>query len=95
MWRELDLVVSRAGLSPARALEAVTRVNAKMLGLESVTGAVEPGLSADLLVLGANPLDDLRALEGVEKVIARGNVIDSPTVERFGEIDELLDTMRR
>lgn len=95
MWRELDLVVSRAGLSPARALEAVTRVNAKMLGLESVTGAVEPALSADLLVLGANPLDDLRALEGVEKVIARGNVIDSPTVERFGEIDELLDTMRR
>ncbi|MDU5516228.1 MAG: amidohydrolase family protein [Cutibacterium avidum] len=95
MWRELDLVVSRAGLSPARALEAVTRVNAKMLDLESVTGAVEPGLSADLLVLGANPLDDLKALEGVETVVVRGDVIDTPTVERFGEIDELLDTLRR
>ncbi|WP_195839982.1 amidohydrolase family protein [Cutibacterium porci] len=94
MWRELDLVVSRAGLSTARALEAVTRVNARMLGLDSVTGAIEPGLSADLLVLGANPLDNLRALEGVEKVITRGDVIDSPTVERFGEIDELLDTLR-
>ena len=65
-----------------------------MLDLESVTGAVEPGLSADLLVLGANPLDDLKALEGVETVVVRGDVIDTPTVERFGEIDELLDTLR-
>jgi imidazolonepropionase-like amidohydrolase len=56
--RELELMV-KAGLSPMDALVAATRGSAAMLGA-SDRGTLEKGKRADLVVLAANPLDDIR-----------------------------------
>lgn len=52
---------------------------------------MEVGKSADLLVLNANPLDDLRALEHPALVIAAGHPVWRPSPKRFADIDALLD----
>ena len=90
-WRELELLVAYAGFSPAEALHAVTAVNASILGVDAETGSLEVGKSADLLVLNANPLDDLRALEHPALVIAAGHPVWRPAPKRFADIDALLD----
>lgn len=93
MWRELDLLNRFGGLSRAAALHAATQVNARILGVDAETGSVEAGKSADLLLLNANPLDDLRALAAPTAVIVRGAVIEHPSVTRFPKIDAVLDTI--
>ena len=90
-WRELELLVAYAGFSPAEALHAVTAVNASILGVDAETGSLEVGKSADVLVLNANPLDDLRALEHPALVIAAGHPVWRPAPKRFADIDALLD----
>ena len=90
-WRELELLVAYAGFSPAEALHAATAVNASILGVDAETGSLEVGKSADLLVLNANPLDDLRALEHPALVIAAGHPVWRPSPKRFADIDALLD----
>ena len=92
-WRELDLMVRYGGLTPAEVLAAATRTNAAILGLDADTGTVEAGRFADLVVLDANPLDDFRTLTAPAMVIARGTVIDRPTVDRFPELDAQLDSL--
>lgn len=92
-WRELDFACRFGGLSPAQALYAATRSNARILGLDHVTGAITPGLAADLIVTRRNPLDGFRALVDPELVIARGTLLERPSVERFAELDAQLDTI--
>jgi len=85
LHRELELLV-RAGLSPREALRAATSRPAARLGKSDVFGTVAPGRSADLLVLGADPLADIRHTRRLERVIARGRsydparLLDSPGV---------------
>lgn len=67
---ELELLV-RAGLTPAQALAAATVNAARVMGRPDL-GAVEPGKLADLIVLGANPLDDVRNLRRIELVVKDG-----------------------
>jgi imidazolonepropionase-like amidohydrolase len=62
------------GLSPLQALQAATVVNAEMLRMEKQIGAVEPGLEADLMVVDANPLDNVRTLLDPLLVISNGRV---------------------
>lgn len=65
-----------AGLTPAEVLRSATSEAADALGLASETGRIEPGLSADFLILDHDPLDDLRALEDPEVVVFRGEWLD-------------------
>src|SRR5437867_5071861 len=71
LHRELELLV-RAGLSPMEAIMAATRRPAERLGKRDVLGTIMPGRSADLLVLAADPLADIRNVRRIERVIARG-----------------------
>lgn len=71
--REVVMLV-RAGLAPLQALQSATLVNAEMLRLEKRIGAVEPGFEADLLVVDANPLENVRALLDPVLVISNGRV---------------------
>ena len=71
LHRELELLV-RAGLSPKEAIMAATRRPAERLGKQHVFGTIAPGRSADLLLLGADPIADIRNVRRIERVIARG-----------------------
>ncbi len=70
----LSVFAEFAALSPLRALRAATSDAASGLGLVGETGALRPGLAADVLVVDGNPLDDLAALERPRLVVARGRV---------------------
>jgi imidazolonepropionase-like amidohydrolase len=71
--RELELYVA-AGMSPMEALRAATAVSAKAMGRERETGTVEAGRAADLLVLDANPLDDISNVRRVAFVMKGGTL---------------------
>lgn len=90
-WREIDYVIRYGGLKPAHALHAATQANARLLGLGDETGAIEEGKSADLLLLDANPLEDIRTLSRPQAVVAQGNYLEDLTVDHFDEIDAHLD----
>jgi len=68
---ELELLVE-AGLTPAEALRTATINAARMIGKERDLGAVEAGKFADLVILDANPLDDIRNVTRIYKVIKGG-----------------------
>lgn len=54
------------------------KISAKLAGIGAVTGSIESGKCADMIVTRDNPLEDLRALRNVDMVIARGNIYDNP-----------------
>ncbi|HJZ53736.1 MAG TPA: amidohydrolase family protein [Gemmataceae bacterium] len=64
LHEELGLL-TEAGLTPAEALRAATLDPARCLGHADRVGAVEPGKLADLVLLSANPLDDIRNTRAV------------------------------
>jgi imidazolonepropionase-like amidohydrolase len=83
LHRELELL-TRCGLSPMQALQAATSRAAARLGKSDVFGRIVPGLSADLLLLSADPLADIRNTRAIEHVIARGRVYEPQQVLASG-----------
>ena len=75
---EMELEVTRAGLTPMQALVAATRTPAQILGLDQL-GTIAPGKSADFIVLNANPLDNIANTRKINKVYLRGQ--DYPRAE--------------
>jgi len=74
LHRELELLVE-AGLSPREALAAATRTAAAFLGQARTLGTLEVGKTADLVVLGADPLASIAAIRQIEVVIRDGRVV--------------------
>lgn len=67
--------MSQAGMSPMQIIVAATRHAAHVCGLESSLGTLEAGKVADILILSADPLQDLAALTQVHMLIHNGVVI--------------------
>jgi imidazolonepropionase-like amidohydrolase/Tol biopolymer transport system component len=74
----------QGGMTPHEALRAATLDGARDLGLDRDLGSLEPGKLADLLVLDANPLENIRNTESLRWVIANGRVFDSRTMNEAG-----------
>lgn len=72
---ELALLV-KAGLTPMQALQAATKNPAEFLGKLPTQGTIEPGKFADLLLLDANPLEDIHNTQKIRAVILRGKLLD-------------------
>lgn len=72
---ELEMMVD-AGLTPMQALVAATGDAARVLRVDDRLGPIQPGRAADLIVLGANPLDDIRNSRSLEQVWIAGRRID-------------------
>ncbi|ALW84307.1 hypothetical protein AUC43_03860 [Hymenobacter sedentarius] len=68
---ELILLV-QAGLTPAQALQAATINGAKFMGVADRTGTIAPGKDADLLLLTANPLENIANVKRIDAVVSRG-----------------------
>jgi hypothetical protein len=75
LHRELQLL-SRAGLTPAQVLTAATRDAAFAFAAKPDIGLVAPGYRADLLVLDADPLEDVANLSRIARIWSRGIEID-------------------
>ncbi len=75
MWREMEALVE-SGMSTMEVITAATKTNATILGLEDETGTLEVGKAADVLVVDGDPRADIRALDRVRLVVARGRVIE-------------------
>jgi imidazolonepropionase-like amidohydrolase len=71
LHRELEHLV-RAGLTPYEALTAATRNPAEYFGAAGEWGTIAPGRRADLVLLSANPLDDIRNTTRIEGVAIGG-----------------------
>jgi imidazolonepropionase-like amidohydrolase len=88
---ELEQLV-KAGLSPADALRAATLLPAEYFGLQQEYGDVAPGMTADLLLLTKNPLEDIRHARAIEAVIFNGNLYDR---SKLDEISRLVEARAR
>ena len=69
--RELQSMVA-AGLSPLEAIAIGTVGPARFFGMENEFGRIAPGLAADLVLLGGNPLEDIRNTSDIRGVMVRG-----------------------
>ena len=63
------------GMSPMEAIQAATVINAELFGMAGEVGCASEGCFADLIAVGGDPLDDVRALESVAWVMKGGNVV--------------------
>jgi hypothetical protein len=71
LYRELELY-EQAGFTPLEAIQAATLVPAQVMGIDKEVGTVEAGKRADLILLDANPLDDIHNIRTVRYVVANG-----------------------
>ncbi len=75
---ELETMVA-AGMTPAQVIVSATSASARVLKLDDL-GTIAAGKSADFLVLGANPLDDIMNTRRISAVYLRGQAIDRPAL---------------
>jgi imidazolonepropionase-like amidohydrolase len=80
LHREMELLVE-AGISPRDAILAATRNGALLLGVDSL-GLLAPGKVADLVVLGHDPLADIRNTLAIERVMSRGVLLAPDSLRR-------------
>lgn len=72
---DFEALVKRAGLSPARAIQAATTINAEVMGWQDRIGSIQKGKYADLIAVSGNPLQDITELQRVKFVMKGGKVI--------------------
>ena len=77
---ELGLL-NDAGLTPLQALQAATLNPAKFLHIEKDFGTVERGKTADLVLLDANPLEDIANTRRIDAVVLNGRLFDRSTLD--------------
>ena len=92
-WLELVYYCAQTGASEAQAIKKATLTNAEILGIDEITGSVEEGKSADLLIVNDNPLSDLKTLKNPFVVIAQGRVLKNPRPKRIRPVEEQLETL--
>ncbi len=93
MWRELWYFNKYIGAEPAECIWRATRLNAEIAGIDDVTGSIEPGKCADLMIVSGNPLEDLTTLREPCMVVARGKIFKDPKPRRIKAVDQALDAV--
>lgn len=89
LHEELELLVREGRLTPMRALQSATRNPPRFFGLEGETGTIAPGMVADLVLLDANPLEDITNTQKIFAVVLNGRYLDRQRLDAL-----LLDTER-
>jgi imidazolonepropionase-like amidohydrolase len=72
-----------AGFTPIESLQTATSNPAKFLGMQATVGSVEPGKIADLVLLNASPIDDIRNTRKIDLVVTRGRLFDRAALDRL------------
>ncbi len=87
LHRELQQLAS-AGLAAPDVLRTATLHPAEYFGLQGQYGTVEPGKVADLVLLDANPLQDIRNTQRIRAVVFNGNLYDRAALDRISSYVE-------
>lgn len=74
LFDEFQLLHDAAGLPPMAVIHAATLTGAKAMGAEAEMGSIAPGKLANMVVLSANPLQDVRNMRSVVMTVKRGRV---------------------
>lgn len=85
---ELWMLV-QGGMTPIQAIRSATLNGASYLGMEKEIGSLENGKLADLVIMDANPLDDIRNSEKIKYVMVNGRIYDSLSMNEIGGREKL------
>ena len=75
LHHELELLVE-AGINTSDVIRIATKNGAEALGIINQTGTIEPGKQADILILSANPIEDIENTKRIDAVISNGRIIE-------------------
>lgn len=73
--------LTKFGMSPLEAIQTATTKAAELMNWQDRVGAIEPGLYADIIAVGGNPLEDIKQLEQV-KFVMKGGVVDRNDLQK-------------
>lgn len=83
LHEELAKLVDALGISPLEALRAATLHPAEFFGIADSLGTIAPGKLADLVLLDANPLEDIRNTRRINVVFANGRLLDRAALDKL------------
>lgn len=81
LHEELRLLVEEGGLSPREAIAAATINPARYFGMEGELGTIAPGQIADLILLDADPLGNIRNTSRINAVVQGGRLLDRAALD--------------
>ena len=81
-------MLAQGGISNHQALKCSTINGAEYLGMDKDIGSVEEGKLADLIILDANPLEDIRHSDSIRYVMLNGRLYDAATMNEIGNYDK-------
>jgi imidazolonepropionase-like amidohydrolase len=76
LHHELELLVE-AGINTSDVIRIATKNGAEALGVINQTGTIEPGKQADILILSANPIEDIENTMRIDAIISNGRIIEN------------------
>lgn len=82
-------MLAQGGMTPLQAIRCATANGAAYLGMSKEIGSLEVGKLADLIVMDANPLDDIRNSEKIKYVMINGRIYDSLSMNEIGSREKL------
>ncbi len=85
---ELWMMV-QGGMSPMEAIRVATLNGASYLGMDKEIGSLETGKLADMVIMDANPLSDIRNSEKIKYVMMNGRLYDSLTMNEIAPVEKL------
>lgn len=85
LHEELRLFVEKMGLTPAETLRSATLTPAEFYGISSTLGTIERGKLADLVLLNANPLTDIKSTKQISAVIVNGKFLAQKDLQKILE----------
>lgn len=94
---ELQLLVKDVGLTPMQAIVSATRYPAEFFGMQKTLGTIEKGKIADLVLLEANPLDDIKNTKQIAAVVMGGKYFSKEVMEKMlaqAETSEVTELFR-
>jgi len=91
MWRELFYFIKYCGVSESFAIYSATLLNANLAGIGDITGSIEKGKLAEMIVVKENPLKDIKALRNVNMVVFDGKIHKDIKLKKMDEVERELD----
>jgi len=78
-WEIWDLGIG--SMRPVEVLRAATIYSARIIGIDEDLGSIEVGKLADMVILDANPLDDIRNTIPIDRILQNGRLFDGNTLD--------------